>query len=365
MPAEIRNIMYDQLFGERQVQRRDPNELAMFSVSKQLHQETSSYFYQHNNIAIHAPSTSTDCATILPPITDKYQRYLKRLTLYVATGHPTLVRTLKVASTIAALAAIGAELSELNLAVTSPFSDLLHSRVDDSVMAEKHPITSAISQILESRVAKVVRIELHNTHFAPGVASTLQYRFGSHLEFYIDGSLVHDVSKLERALTGRFSSTHLTRLGLDEEDVRGIDFSDASSPISSPSSLPSSLCSAFSDLDTFSVSSFELSSDESEEDAASKNDTDTDEQPFFSQDDIEEWSADTQGIEDGDSPELSGADDVNDDEEMEDVDRSEIEDIMSNMQEVAHHVANGEDITYMTNFAPDLLLSRHHLGHLV
>jgi hypothetical protein len=40
---------------------------------------------------------------------------------------------------------------------------------------------------------------------------------------------------------------------------------------------------------------------------------------------------------------------------MEDVPGDETSAFMQNLREVAHHVANGDDITYMTNFAPDLL----------
>jgi hypothetical protein len=57
-------------------------------------------------------------------------------------------------------------------------------------------------------------------------------------------------------------------------------------------------------------------------------------------------------------------DDLDGDEDMEDVQREEIQAIVRNMNETAHHIANDDDVTYMTNFAPDLLLSRHHLGHL-
>jgi hypothetical protein len=36
-----------------------------------------------------------------------------------------------------------------------------------------------------------------------------------------------------------------------------------------------------------------------------------------------------------------------------------------NQQEIAHRMANESDIIYGINFAPDWLLYRHNMGHLV
>jgi hypothetical protein len=53
------------------------------------------------------------------------------------------------------------------------------------------------------------------------------------------------------------------------------------------------------------------------------------------------------------------------DEEMNDVDQEDFEAIVHNLEDIAHHMANNETVTYMTNFAPDLLLSRHQLIHVM
>jgi hypothetical protein len=366
LPAEIRNMMYDNLLrGENETHRRDPNQLAMFTVSKQLHQESSSYFYQNNSIAIDAPSTTTDTATVLAPVADKYLRFLKRLTIHASMSHPSTAATKKVATAIAALSTVGAKFDELNLVLSSPLSNLMNSRVDDSVMGRDHPITTAIQTLLRSGATQVMRVQLQNTWFAPGIASALSTNFSPQLEFYVDGTPALDISTLERPLIGRYSSDHLTTLVPYQEDVGADSWSSQSSPLSSPASLSSSLCSAFSDLETFSVTDFELSP--SEEDPAARvnatergvDDGDDNNQPYFSEDPIEEWSASTQEMWDEadaeDAEELGEEDDLEEEEDMEDVPGDETSAFMQNLREVAHHVANGDDITYMTNFAPDLL----------
>ncbi|KAH7069616.1 hypothetical protein BKA63DRAFT_86010 [Paraphoma chrysanthemicola] len=365
LPPECRNSLYHELLGsEIQPQRRIPHELAMLTVSKQIHEESSSYMYQNNNIVIDAPSDATESATILPPISDRYLRYLRTLTIQAFAGPGILQRTRKVATAIASLASIGARFTALTFLFTSPLSHLLTSRVDDTVMDQTHPITAALRSVLESDVAEVVRIQLDHVWFAPGVARHLKSDFGARVEFTVNGNHAHDMETLERPLTGRYSSTHLVVLGLDAVDV-GM----TPAPKSTPSSPPSSLCSAFADLDTFSVTSFEWSSDEEGsqfkdfDDESAQGQADAAEQPFFTEDDIEEWSAATEGHKEED--ELGIRDDAGEDEEMDDVQQEEILAIMRNMEENAHHVANEHDMTYMANFAPDLLLSRHHLGHLV
>ncbi|KAH7070111.1 hypothetical protein FB567DRAFT_220429 [Paraphoma chrysanthemicola] len=365
LPPECRNSLYHELLGsEIKPQRRIPHELAMLTVSKQIHDESSSYMYQNNNIVIDAPSDTTGSATILPPISDRYLRYLRTLTIQAFIGPGILEQTRKVATAIASLPSIGARFTVLTCLFTSPLSHLLTSRVDDTVMDQTHPITSALRGVLESNVAEIVRIQLDHVWFAPGVARHLKSDFGTRVEFSVNGNIVLDMDSLERSLTGRYSSTHLVALGLDAVDVEMTP-----TPNSTPSSLPSSLCSAFADLDTFSVTSFEWSSDEEEspfkdfDDDSTQDQADAAEQPFFTEDDIEEWSAATDRQKE--EEELGIRDDTGEDEEMDDVQQEDILAIMRNMEENAHHVANKHDISYMANFAPELLLSRHHLGHLV
>jgi hypothetical protein len=364
MPAEVRNIMYEQILGDgNKPHRRVDNELAMLAVSKQLHNEGSSYFYQNNELAIDAPAQISDAATILPPIADKYLQYLRHLTLYTLTGHPDLPRTGKVATTVFSLISIGADFAAVNIVIKSPLSHLLNSRVDDSILDADHPITVALQQVLRAGVTQLMRIELKNAWFAPGIASSLQTGCRSQIEFSTDGAPIQDISVLERQLTGRYSSTHLTGFGLKQEHVANTAQDNESSPLSTPSSLQSSLCSAFAGLDTFSVTSFEYDSDESDFHDSSGDDANVEERPFFTEDDIEEWSVSTQADEQ-DSSSFGEMDDLDGDDEMEGIEQDEVHGIMHNLEEAAYDAANEDDVTYMTNFAPDLLLSRHHLGHL-
>jgi hypothetical protein len=366
LPPEVRNMMYEQLLmGESRPQHRDSYELAMFTVSKQLHNESSSYFYHHNDIVVDVPSATTETATILPPIADQYLRFMRRLTIHAFTGQANMPQTLKVATTIAALSGVGAHFAELNLLIESPLSHMMSSRVDDPIMHASHPITMAIRTLLRSNITKLLRIQLKNSWFAPSVARALQCDFNSQLEFLVDGAPVQNTSVLEKALTGRDLGSHLTDLGLKVEDVRDSSCGDGSSPRSLAFSLPSSLCSAVTNLDTFSVTSFRLDSDDHERRESSHLHKENDNAAFFTEDDIEEWSAFTQEEQDSEEELLGDIEDLDEDEDMEDVEREDIQAFMNNLEDVAHHVANESDVTYMTNFAPDLLLSRHHLAQLV
>ena len=152
---------------------------------------------------------------------------------------------------------------------------------------------------------------------------------------------------------------HLTTLGLEEEHISS-SVSDASSTTSStPSSLPSSLCSAFTELDAFSVTTFKLGhnsetnktilDDYFKESSAGK-------QLFFTKDDIEEWQASTQEHDYSNTQEETHPKDIND-IEMEDVPQVNVEAMIDNLKTTAQHIANEQDITYITNYAPNLLLS--------
>jgi hypothetical protein len=374
LPCEMRNALYDQLLRDENKSRHVPqNALALLGVSKQLHEESASYFYQHNHFTIDTRIIPTGAATILPPVADKYLRFLKRLELHVPLGPCIEVRTGRVAATIAALSAIGAQFTELNLLFTSSLSRMLNARVDDAILDSKHPITEALRTVLRANVTATLRIQLEDVWFAPGVAQVLQADFRPQLEFYHQERRVCEPSELERSLTGRYSSTHLTDLSLDLGEVMNFNaLDDLESPHSTPSSLPSSHHSAFAELDTFSVSSFELGSNEpdsKDHDGSTQCGNYEGVEPFFNDDDIEEWSACTQETQgSSDAQMLDDAEDFANDDEVEDMEddpNAEFQAIIDNMQEVAHHMANEEDITYMTNFAPELLLPRHSLGHLV
>ncbi|KAL1801184.1 hypothetical protein ACET3X_001526 [Alternaria dauci] len=365
LPAEVRNTIYGQ-FLDRCHPQQTHSVLALFGVSKQIGQESISHFHQHNAFAITAASPATDDATILPPIADKWIRYLRRLAVYATISGTNSERERKTAGTIASLAIIGAKFEDLYIHVGSSLSRLANSRVDDSILHAQHPITIALRKLLDANVSEVIRLELHGVWFAPGIGQALHAQYGAQLQFVAGRRPVTDPSVLERFLTGSFASSHLVDLGVDDEVIAMSGSSGNDSTPSTPGSLPSSVCSAFEDLDMFSVTSFELSSDTTADNEESKDDMN--ESSFFASIDIEEWEASTQAAEEvyQDQPdmELDEDEDEDEDDEMEEVSQDEMDAIMGNMEDAAQHIANATDISYMTNFAPDLLLRRHNLSHL-
>ncbi|KAH6865435.1 hypothetical protein BKA58DRAFT_220957 [Alternaria rosae] len=363
-PAELRNMVYDHVLRDHYTQQTH-NALALFTVSKQVHLESTSYFYKNICISIHTPSSPTNnSATVLPPIPDRYLRFLGRLAVNATIGRAGLGRERKIADTIASLATIGADFEDLHIRIQSSLSRLTNSRVDDSVLHASHPITVSLRRLLDSGVAKLMRLDLHNVWLAPGIAQELHVRYGTRLQFVGDRNAVLAPSTLERSLTGVYAGSHLTTLGVDDEVMANSCSDDAYTP-QTPASLPSSICSAFEDLDMFSVTSFDLHSDTTadyEESTEHAN-----EGSFFSGADIEEWEASTQAA-DQEKPQhqydIELGEDEDEDEEMEDISQDDMEAIFGNLEETAHHVANDADMSYMTNFAPELLLTRHNLGHL-
>jgi hypothetical protein len=363
LPAELRNMIYDQLLRDCHPQQTH-NALPLFTVSKMVHEQSTSYFYKNNAIAIAAPSPTNSGATILPPIADKYLRFLNRLSVYATIAGAKSERERKIASTITSLATIGADFEDLYLCFESSLSRLANQRVDDSVLYGSHPITVALRRLLDSGVATTVRLELQGVWFAPGIAQGLHAQYGTQLQFVAGRNAVRDPSVLERPLIGAFASSHLTTLGVDDEVMAGTCLEDASTS-HTPGSLPSSICSAFQDLDMFSVTSYDLNSDTTADDEEFTGHAN--ESSFFSGANIEGWEASTQAAEqkepqDQDVNEFGEDDD--EDEEMEDVSQDEMEAIFGNLEETAHRAANDADVSYMTNFAPGLLLTRYNLGHL-
>ena len=368
MPAELRNVVYGQLLGGRDSRQQVHKNFGLFTVSKQVHDESTSYFYQHNAMDIDVPSPATRTATILPPIADKHVRYLRWLSVYVKTAEAHSSRQQKVASTIASLAVIGAKFEHVYICLQSSLSKLVNSRVDDSVFGMDHPITVALRQLLESGVAKIVSLGMCDTWFRPDVGQKLQAQYGTRLEFVSSSERMVDPRTLERRLTGSYVSTHLTGLGLDDEaiaDARCPPIPFGSSTSSTPSSLIGCVASAFADLDTFSVTASGLGQDE----LADEHDADEtcagEEELFFSMEDVEEWEASTREHGPGecnDSQDMDLDDDDNEDEEMVEIPGEEIDAIMANMEEAAHYSVNDADMSFMVNFAPALLLHRHKLG---
>jgi hypothetical protein len=368
LPPELRNAVYDEIHESkrRKPYRRTENELALFTVSKQLHDESTSYFYQNNAMDADVASPTTDAATILPPIADKYLRFLRRLAIYATVDVAKSPSAQNVGSIIASLATIGANFEQLHIHLRSPFSKLLNSRVDDSVMNADHPITVALRHLLGSGVAKTIFIELKNAWFAPGVAQAFAAPYGTRLQLSLANRSMTGPCVMERSLTGFYRSTHLTSLGLDDEDIAASRSPATAPPSSSPVSIASSLSAAFADLDSFSVSSFQLGSDDDDdaEKGESTDESNADQGSFFDGIDVEEWAV-TEVFEQDDLEDLDESMEFDEDEEMEEMPQEEIDAIMHDIEETAHHAASIADVSYMTVFAPDLLLTQFNLGHLV
>jgi hypothetical protein len=219
--------------------------------------------------------------------------------------------------------------------------------------------------LLDANVSDVIRLELHSVWFAPGIGQALHAQYGNQLQFVAGEKPVMNPSVLERFLTGSLASSHLVKLGVGDEVIAKSYSCDDDSTPSTPSSLPTSVCSAFQDLDMFSVTSFDLGSDTTAYNEILKEDTNG--SSFFTGIDIEEWEASTQAADEESQaqPDMELDEDEDDDDEMEEVSHDEMDAIMGNMEDMAQHMANDIDMSYMTNFAPDLLLRQHNLSHLM
>ncbi|KAJ4352757.1 hypothetical protein N0V95_003975 [Ascochyta clinopodiicola] len=343
LPAEMRNIIYDELCTDS---------LAVLRTCTFIHQEAASHYYQHNSFTVSLPAAHSKGATILPPIADRYLKYLRRLTICTTIGRPELVNTQEVARSIAALASTGTNLEALTLRFSSQISPILQTRVDDSVLHNTHPITYALRALLTSDVAKSLRVELENAWFAPGIVDGLRSEFGDRLEFLttVQGE------ETERPLTGHYSLTHLQAYGINEQDVWDTEY--LQSDRLHGGSTPSSLDSALSELDVFSPIEF---FDEEPEDLRNLFKTEgaglgVDELMFEIEEElgIEVDAKDTGYLHAPaiDDEELNENDDV-DDDEMEGIDGFDA--IVGNLEELARRRVNEEDICYMVNFAPGLL----------
>ena len=329
LPPEMRNSIYNMLLTDS-----TPN-LSMLAAARLLHEEAASYFYQHSAFAVDLLGERTAGASILPPIPDKYLKYLRRLTINVCLNTSWAI---DYAERIEALANTDATLSTLVLNFTSNTSRVLSRTVDDCVLHASHPLTLAMTHVLHSSAVQSVRVNLDNVWFTPGLATQLFDSSQGRLE------LLTSCNSLERALVGRTTHSHLFDLGLEARDLQDAeDLHHASSYPLISSSLPSSLSSALSELDQFSPTDF-LGGEAGDLQGLGKIERVDSlfDEPIFDVDDFDE------GTEEG----LDKADDV-DDEDMMDVD--DFDAILENMEEVAHRRANEMDVCYMTNFAPELM----------
>ncbi|KAL6710319.1 hypothetical protein ACN47E_009265 [Coniothyrium glycines] len=371
LPAELRNNLYSMLLHDdatTSVGQASSNLHALFVVSKQLHNESSSYFYQHNVATVDVSSEASYNATLLPPIPDTYLRYLRRIIVHVPTGQASMLPTRKAAQVITSFTNIAPNLEEVTIVISGRSSNLLNSRVDDSILDKHHPITMALWQLLSSNTVKLVRLEMTNSWFATGVAHTFVQQFGAKLQFVNSMAGSIELTALEKPLTGRYSNVYLYALGLDDDDIACSNLKPLDSSVSPSSTFPSSIYSALSNLDTFSVSTSEPASEyEMQEQKLKSGPGDDSNEPFFSQDDIEDWQCSTQDFDGSDTGDTIEMDDLDDsvDEDMEDIPVEDVKAIIHNLEQAAHDKACADDVTYLTNFAPDLLLARHQLGHLV
>ncbi|OAL54772.1 hypothetical protein IQ07DRAFT_276627 [Pyrenochaeta sp. DS3sAY3a] len=352
IPAELRNEVYERILS------KDGREViagAIFRVNRQVHREATSYYYENGNFFVETPTSNTPGATILPPIADKYLRYLRNLSVYATTGQGSMQNVQDAASTIATLPAIRARFNKLTIVIWSRLSNLLNSRVDDSVMDWYHPITVALRGVVASGVARQVVVDLRGAWFAPGVVNQLQSQAITPLDFYRSGAPCFDPNDLQRTLSGRFASTHLTALGVDNAHMEP--------PSPGPGPSPSPVSSSLSTLDTFSVSSFSLGNDDGLSAGASSSGLSEPDVPFFDEEDIQEWEEGAEededvemGMEEEEDEEEEDLEEFRDEDlEMEEVPQAEADAIMANMYEVEQMLANERDISYMVNFMPELL----------
>ncbi|XP_014554934.1 hypothetical protein COCVIDRAFT_103761 [Bipolaris victoriae FI3] len=360
MPAEIRNMVYESLFSPSQSQDiveqlcSNRNAFSLFTVSKQIHDETTSYFYQNNNINIHTPSQPTETATILPPIADRYLRFLGRVRVLATIGAAESSTHAKVANTIASLATIGAKFEHVNIFINSSLSRLVNKMVDDSILDDDHPITVALQKLLDSGVAKVVRVSLPGAWLTPSVAQHLKSQYGDRLLFINPDGSPCDVACVEKSKTGVHITRHMATLGLDMEHAYSDDDGDDEDDQSTPSSITSSFGSALADLDTFSVTSYEASPEDTKNDDSTGDSASGD--SFFSEAELEEWeNSDEDDVQEASSQPEDVEIDVEEelDEELDGMSDDGFDTVMGNM----------DDISYLVNFAPELLLARHTFDH--
>lgn len=258
LPPEMRNSVYRELFlfsDQREAIHVDSlrqNSLAFFTTSHQYHDEAASFFYTNNHFAVDGDTISTDGATLLPPIADRYVPYIKRLTLSLRSGPTDVPRVQQAADRILYLMTIGASVEEItiNISASPGLGGFLNDRFDDSVMDKSHCYVDALTRLISSRVSKQIRIQLDHAWFGPSVATCLKALSDEHansrtrpsLSFFIGSSLspeipVTDLKKCERALRNRYF--HSPAALFDSEHALSNSTSDSSEPLDSPTSTTS------------------------------------------------------------------------------------------------------------------------------
>ncbi|KAL5386196.1 hypothetical protein DPSP01_004279 [Paraphaeosphaeria sporulosa] len=198
--------------------------LALMNTSKQLHLEAGSRFYANNPFIVRVPAPSVPGATVLPPVNDRYLPFLKDLGVEISAGCATRPRVQEIAAAITRLTTIGAEFDRVSFLIQFPpeLSFFLQDRYDDPILDKSHPITTALHNLLDSGVSKVVHIWMNGAWFAPGLATSMKARYCSGLKFMLINE-EHKIIELgdpfvyERAPTGLCSCTPIKIFGMIED----------------------------------------------------------------------------------------------------------------------------------------------------
>lgn len=339
LPPELRNSVYSMLLAG------STPSLSVLSVNKLLHEEAVSYFYQHNAFTIDLGGRGEiPTATILPPIPDRYIRYLRHLTVTIRLGTSTALH-MDCARRIEALSRSGVRLASLTVKLASDTSRFLAPRVDDTVLAAPHPLTRALHHLLVSSTTTSTCIALDSVWFAPSLAAALQSEFEGRLDIVSSSP----ASAVERELRGFEAHSHLHALGLDGDEAQ----QNPRWCVSLDS--PAEVGSALSDLDQFSPMEFfeSLAEGEGEGVEGEEGDVCTYAGKMERVDSVFDGLGLDEGWDSEENEELLTEEDDVEDEEMMDVD--DLEAILESLEEEAQYKACEMDVCYMTNFAPEML----------
>lgn len=261
---------------------------------------------------------------------------------------------------ISALRDIGVTLEVLRFELSSKSSKALGMCVDDPVLHMDHPIAYALRTVFAFGITKKAQVELKNVWFASGILDELRSELDSgQLEVFTAG----ERERVERPLTGNYSAVHLSKLGLDQQDVKDAEaLQEFVSDSDFVDSMPSSLNTALSELDRFFIAEYLNEEPEGFQDLSKREGADSISDGTISEiQDIRNYenanegdSEDTKHLQTPtlDDEELTEDDDI-EDEEMIDIDN--IDAIIGHMEAAEMQRMNMKDVCYMTNFAPDLL----------
>ena len=284
---------------------------------------------------------------VLPPIDDRYVRFIKKITVNLRAGFPALHSVQAAASRLTRLSGTGIELEAITLAIGAAegVSPIMNTIWDDSIIPLDHPIVAAFAHLLETGAAKVVQLRLQGAWLANGAAAQLKARFGSRLQFAAtDGTVIAEtdsLSQLERTSTGKTASR--IALGAAVED-RFFDPAQPS-PISDPGFAGLTIGDLFgADAD------WEGDEDEEMTDIGEEFDM-ADEEEFITDDETNE----TQEMEEDDLADI----DVDLDEDLMPIDEDEFDHYADSYNEMARQQSirreGSASVRFLINMAPELL----------